>query len=252
MNEYTANLERVEFIVTLACTGRCRHCSQGEHSGSAHIDAGAAARAVLDIAQCRSITSVMTFGGEPMLYPQAVYAVHSAARDAGIPKRQLITNGFFSRNIDTIAAAARSLDEAGVNDILLSADAFHQESIPLEPVKQFALQIKRRGIGLRVHPAWLESPEADNPYNSRTREILAVFEALGIPQSGGNVIFPSGNALKYLGEYFAPGGEYTDPYAEDPVDIRAVCIEPNGDVLGGNIYSSGIVSIIETYQPQEG
>ncbi len=40
MNEYVKNLNRIEFVVTMACTGRCKHCSEGEHiSCTGHIDA---------------------------------------------------------------------------------------------------------------------------------------------------------------------------------------------------------------------
>ncbi len=52
MNKYLKNLNRMEFVVTWACTGRCRHCSEGEHSLSGeHIDADAAVEAVYEI--CR-------------------------------------------------------------------------------------------------------------------------------------------------------------------------------------------------------
>ncbi len=250
MNDYTKNISRLEFSVTWACSGRCRHCSEGEHTDCGeHLSPEAAAKAVRELAAVRKLTSVMTFGGEPMLYPETVYAVHSAAKELGIPKRQLITNGFFSRNIDKIAAAAVSLAECGVNDVLISADAFHQEFIPLEPVRQFALQAKKNGLPVRVHPAWLVSAEDNNPYNQRTREILAQFEAAGIAVSDGNVIFPSGNALKNLSEYFDENTLCSNPYEENPTDLRAVSISPDGSILGGNIHETGIAQIIEGYRP---
>lgn len=40
----------------------------------------------------------MTFGGEPLLYPETVCKIHKAARETGIAKRSVITNGFFSRD----------------------------------------------------------------------------------------------------------------------------------------------------------
>ena len=43
MNEYLKNLNKVEFTVTLACTGRCRHCQNGDpENRSEHIDAAVA------------------------------------------------------------------------------------------------------------------------------------------------------------------------------------------------------------------
>ena len=99
MNQYTANLNRIEFVITYACTGRCKHCSEGDHNNTGeHIDVGAAAEAVRKIAERYRMDSLMTFGGEPLLYPEAVYAIHAAAKEMKIPKRQLITNGFFTRD----------------------------------------------------------------------------------------------------------------------------------------------------------
>ena len=63
MNQYVKHLNRIEFVVTYACTGSCKHCSEGEHSRSGvHIDAEAAAGVVRDLAG-HVITSVMTFVG---------------------------------------------------------------------------------------------------------------------------------------------------------------------------------------------
>ena len=50
MNDRFRNLRKIEFTVTLACTGKCRHCSEGDHEGSAgHIDADAAVEAIKKI-----------------------------------------------------------------------------------------------------------------------------------------------------------------------------------------------------------
>ena len=74
---------------------------------------------------------------------------------------------------------------------------------------------------------------------------------MGIPTSGGNVIFPGGNALKHLSEYFDLSIQHTSPYVENPRDIKAICVIPNGDVLGGNIYKAEILDILESYSPEE-
>lgn len=245
------NLERIEFTVTMACTGRCKHCSEGDHVNCrGHIDAGVAADAVRKICRHFRIRSLMTFGGEPLLYPEVVYAIHYTAREMGIADRQLITNGFFSRSRDRISEVARELAGNGVNDLLLSVDAFHQETIPVEPVMYFAECIVREGIPAELSPAWLVSREDDNPYNRRTREIIGMFDHLNIPTGGGNIIFPEGNALKYLGEYFDDKIEPSSPYDEDPSDIRSVSFSPDGavDMMNGNIYETDIIEILKSYK----
>lgn len=249
-NKYLKNLNRIEFVVTMACTGHCKHCSEGEHcSNGEHIDGDVAAQAISDICQQYQIESVMTFGGEPLLYPEVVCKIHETARKYNIPQRDLITNGFFSKNIDRINEVAAMLAKSGVSYIMLSVDAFHQENIPIEYVKAFAQAAIKEGINIQAHPAWLVSTEDDNCYNLQTRAILEEFHAMGVTASDGNIIFPSGNAKKYLAKYFDGEADPVSPYEDDPKDVQSVSFSPNGDVLQGNIYRHNIMDILDSYIP---
>ena len=248
-NEYLKNLNKIEFVVTYACTGRCKHCSEGDHVAVGEsISPSAAQDAVRRIAAEYDIETVMAFGGEPLLYPDAVYAIMAAARDMGVKRRQVITNGYFSNSCEKIKEVAQRLCECGVNDLLLSVDAFHQEYIPLDTVKAFAGELKKCGVPIRLSPAWLVSPEHENPYNDKTREILKSFAEMEIPTGSGNVIFPEGNALKYLSEYFEDDLP-PNPYVDDPCDVRCLSFSPNGDVLNGNVYERNVMELIEDYAP---
>ena len=250
MNEYLKNLNRIEFVVTMACTGKCRHCSEGDHANySEHIASETAIESIRKICEHYTIISLMTFGGESLLYPDAVCAIHRTATAIGIRKRQLITNGYFSKKNERIEEVVQGLADSGINDLPLSVDVFHQETIPLEPVKYFAERAVQSGLPIRLSPAWLVTPEDQNPYNIRTREIIREFEFLRIPIGSGNVVFPSGNALKYLREYFDENVTESSPYDDNPRDIRAISFSPNGDVLNGNVYKTDILEIIRTYRP---
>ena len=250
MNPYLKNLSKIEFVLTYACTGRCKHCSEGDHTSCGdRIDPQIAADAVRKIAAEYDIKTVMTFGGEPLLHPEGVYAIMTAAKELDIPKRQVITNGYFSKKADKIREVAERLAACGVNDLLLSVDAFHQETIPLDTVKQFAIEAKRWGIPIRLSPAWLVSPADDNPYNRKTRELLDSLADLELPVGDGNVVFPEGNALKYLGDYFT-GDLPENPYKDDPCNVKCLSFEPNGAVLGGNVYESDIMEIVNNYTPK--
>ena len=249
MNQYLKNLNKIEFVVTYACTGKCKHCSEGDHlSCGERIDPQIAADAVRRVAAAYDIKTVMTFGGEPLLYVDAVCEIMRAATELNIERRQVITNGYFSRNEERIAQVARLLAECGVNDLLLSVDAFHQETIPLDTVRLFAAEIMRQGIPMRMQPAWLVDRIDDNPYNQRTREILDSFADMDIPVGEGNIIFPEGNALKFLAEYFTDAAPQ-NPYVDDPRDVRCLSFCPDGDVLGGNVYRQDIMDILRAYTP---
>ena len=251
MNEYFKDLSKIEFVVTYACTGRCKHCSEGDHkSFGERIDPKIAADAVRRVASEYPIKTVMAFGGEPLIYPDAVYSIMRAAFECGVPRRQVITNGYFSKDDKKISDVARGLSESGVNDLLLSVDAFHQETIPLDDVRKFAMEAKMQGIPIRLQPAWLVSPTDDNPYNRKTREILDSFSDMSLPVGEGNVIFPEGNAKKYLAEYFEDTVP-ENPYAEDPRNVKCLSFEPNGKILDGNVYGTDILKIMKNYEPRD-
>ena len=248
-NPYLTNLSKLEFVVTDACTGRCKHCSAGDHTRcDARLDPQVAADAVRRIAAEYAIETVMTFGGEPLLHVDAVCAIMTVAQELGIPKRQVITNGYVSKNAEQICAVVERLAACGVNDLLLSVDAFHQETIPLDVVQLFAKTVKDCGIPMRLSPAWLVSRSDDNPYNRKTRTVLECFLDPEIPVGEGNVIFPEGNALRYLSEYFADARP-ENPYVENPRDVRCLSFSANGDLLNGNVYRQDLMEILECYQP---
>ena len=251
MNPYLKNLSKIEFVLTYACTGRCIHCSEGDHtSAGERIDPELARDAVRRIAAQYAIRTVMVFGGEPLLHTDAVYKVMRAARDMMVPTRQVITNGCFTTDPVRMRRVAEELAECGVNDLILSVDAFHQATLPIGTVRAFARELIRCGVPTRLQPAWLVSPTDENPYNLRTRELLSDMSDLGLPVSDGNIVFPEGNALKHLGRYFTDS-QPENPYREDPCDVRCVSFEPNGDVLGANAYRTDIMEILDKYAPTE-
>lgn len=226
------------------------------------MDAGAARNVIERLAEKFEVESVMTFGGEPLLYADTVGILQAAARDCGIPKRQIITNGYFSREQQKIDKVAETLCRSGVNDLLLSVDVFHQEYIPLEPVIQFADALIKHGVpSLRVQPAWLVDEKHSNPYNAETKRLMKRFLDKGIQASEGNIVFPSGNALKHFSQWFPPA-EAVDlsepcgsaPYTTRLDEVNCISINPNGNVdlcsiTIGNIYRQDILAIVNDYNP---
>jgi MoaA/NifB/PqqE/SkfB family radical SAM enzyme len=132
----------------------------------------------------------------------------------------------------------------------------------LDPVKYFAESLIRYGIQrLRTHPAWLIDKKDVNQYNRETVRIINEFKDIGIEPSGGNIIFPAGNAIKNLKDYF-PFSDENDifvpcgslPYTGRLDEITCLGINPNGNVLAcsvaiGNVYENNIVEIIKSYDP---
>ncbi|MCL2703584.1 MAG: radical SAM protein [Defluviitaleaceae bacterium] len=261
------DIKRIEFIVTWQCGGKCKHCQIGgeinKPGSHHHVLSDYAAEAVRKLSAAYDITSVMTFGGEPLYYPEVTAAIHKTAAVCGINARQIITNGYFTNSAEKSGLVARALADAGVNNIMLSVDAFHQEHIPIEPVYQFAKDITEAQIpGVFLHPAWLVDEEHENPYNAGTKEILERFSGLNIAAGQGNNVFLGGNSARYLREYFDVSEINLGlkcgfaPHTEPLTEISSLTIVPNGDVMIcgfsiGNIYIEDIMDVVLRYNPYE-
>lgn len=263
MNEYLT-AKRIEFAVTYLCNARCRHCYSIHSEGAfpAHIDKSLALEIVRKVGRKYKPESIMTFGGEPMLFPEIVCAIHKEAASVGIPLREVITNGYWSNNSRRIKEIAKNLAESGVNSIIISVDAFHQEHVPLDIVRKTAEACLEAGIeDITWDPCWVISEDDDNCYNRKTKFILKELEDLPISNSGGNVMEPEGLALVNLKEFLPPrkkipAGKCGDtPYTEPLDSIKCVCVEPDGriavcnDFYIGNASKTDIVDLIENYDP---
>jgi MoaA/NifB/PqqE/SkfB family radical SAM enzyme len=257
-------VKRVEFAITYLCNARCRHCYSiwGKEEFSTHINKSLARKIVREVGRKYKPKSIMTFGGEPLLFPEIVYVIHKEAVDVGIPLREVITNSYWSKNGDKIKEIAQKLAESGVNSITLSVDAFHQEHIPLEIARRTAEACLQAGIeDLTWNPSWVVSKDDDNRYNQETRSILKELEDLPVRSSGDNVMEPQGLAVINMREFLpvrkqVPAGKCGDMPYTCPLDsVESICVEPDGriavckDFHIGNASEADIIDIIENYDP---
>lgn len=257
-------VNRIEFAVTYLCSGKCRHCYSivEQENFPKQIDKSLSVEIVRKVGEKYHPESVMTFGGEPLLFPEIVYAVHNEATDVGIPIRSVITNGYWSNDVKKVEEIAIKLKEAGVNSIDISVDAFHQEYIPLDIVRKAAEACLKVGIeDVSWDPCWVISKEHDNPYNLKTKSILKQLEDISIRDCGGNVMEPAGLALINLKEYLPPKekmpkGKCGDmPYTDRPDSVKCILLEPDGRVAVcnefyiGNASKNDIIELLEGYDP---
>jgi MoaA/NifB/PqqE/SkfB family radical SAM enzyme len=259
-------VDRIEFIVTYLCNSKCSHCQlDKEEKGKmfpSHVDEDKAGEIVREVGQAYAPKSIMTFGGEPLLYPEIVCAIHEQAKKVGIPIRDVITNGFWSTKAEKIQEIAQNLAKSGVNEVSISVDCFHQEFIPLKTVKKTANSLIAAGIErVSWNPCWVVSKDHDNEYNRRTKTILQKLRNLQVEESEGNSVQPKGRARSSLTEFFPPRtsvpkgkcGEM--PYTEVLDSVKTISVEPDGRVAVcenfyiGNAFKSNIIDILENYDP---
>ena len=264
MNKYLA-VKRIEFLVTYLCSGKCRHCYATKHREGfpEHIDNSLAVDIVGEVSKTHDVESVMTFGGEPLLFPEIVCSIHKMALESGIPSREVITNGYWSNDIKKIKRTAENLAESGVNDIHVSVDAFHQEHIPLNIVRKAVESCLEAGVEDIVwNPCWVISEDDDNRYNQKTKSILKELKDLHRVSKGNN-LEPDGLALINLTEFLPkrkkmPAGKCGDiPYTEPLDHVTSISVEPDGKIAVcndfhiGNASKTDIMDLLENYDPYE-
>ncbi len=255
------DLKRIEFFITHKCTSHCDHCSvfsKEKNISNETIGLIQAENLITEICSNYQIDSVMTFGGEPMLYPELVCRIHKTAKNCGTPTRQIITNGFWSKNKNRIDEIVSMLVGSDVNELMVSIDCFHEKHLDYDVVKYTVEQLLKMINGsVQLHPVWVRDKNDVNKYNEKTQELLMEFENLNVSITQGNILFPSGRALITLKEYFPEpcmnitGSCKDQPYADIPNEIRSICVEPNGDIVAcntiGNINTQSIADILKQY-----
>ncbi len=261
------DVQRIEYMVTYECNSFCKHCMLGDEKRGLKpksISSDLATRIIREITREYSPTSVMTFGGEPLLFPEVVCAIHRTAKEQGIPWREIITNAGYPRSETEFREVANRLGEAGVTRADVSVDVFHQEYIPVKVVERNVQSLVDAGIPVFWNPAWVGSMTDENTWNERTREVLKQLAHLPVPPVtayNGNAIEPKGNALKWLSEYMPskipnPEGRCEDvPYTSRMDQLNGISIEPDGNVsvcnelFIGNAARDNVADIVKGYDP---
>jgi len=231
------NLRRLEFTLTTKCNSQCIHC-QADASPSRNevMHVQDAHNYLAEVVAFSNLESFMVFGGEPMLYPERVVAIFQKAHALGIPQIEMITNGVWGKNRETAEKLAVELKMAGLNHVDISIDSFHLRHIPFEYPKNAALALLKAGIeNVKWNVAVIESVDAKNEYDKKTKELLKKLKPIGIGASFIKIM-PVGRAIQNLCKFFKRT-PLDGPCEGEPIignslrNPESVCIEPSGSVV---------------------
>jgi len=121
--------------ITDECVSRCRHCAYGcgpDRRGAMELSD---AKRYLKESKGQPIQSLCISGGEPFIYYDRVVKIMEEAKRLEIPEIWVFTNGYWAETVDIGVEKLLLLKNLGLTKIWLSADAFHQEYIPITNVK---------------------------------------------------------------------------------------------------------------------
>lgn len=136
----------LHFLVTYKCNSQCAHCflSCGPKR-KGKFEFADTKKLIDDAAGIPSISYFVFEGGEPFLYPSLLKRVTKYANNMGY-WTGILSNGFWARTKEIGIKTLVPLKEAGLREIGISTDEFHQKTIQLKNAKNAVKAAKKLGI----------------------------------------------------------------------------------------------------------
>ncbi|MGC9530648.1 MAG: radical SAM protein [Candidatus Bipolaricaulaceae bacterium] len=160
-------LEGLDILLTYECTGRCAHCCYRAGPGAGSTMTVEEVAGYLAEVEDRQLEWVLLFGGEPFVCYDLLRA--SVGLAVQLAEVLVFTNGYWATGPDAARRLLPGLQAEGLDHILFSVDAFHQEHVPVERIAVGIQAPKELGFSrVEIDSRFLSEPGDDNPVNLRT------------------------------------------------------------------------------------
>jgi len=170
------------FNLTYDCSLNCPHCFYYPQKRSRGVFTLSRLHEIVHSMSATAPVQELHFtGGEPFLHFDLLRDAIAMAKDIGARRITCSTSCYWAKDVQTARARFSELKAAGLDWFLISADAFHQDQVPLEYVKN-AAQV-RVELGLQgnddLSVVVMIDPDYEHPFNTRTREIVEQIRSWG-------------------------------------------------------------------------
>ena len=141
------DIRDVCFFLTDRCTAACPVCfAQCSPDRKFVMDKNLIKRYMREAKELGTVKTFDFSGGEPLLYPELLLeTARYGMEECGIPFA-IVTNGFWGKDIDYARKLMKKLVDAGIKGMRLSVDAFHQQFVPPQSVKNALIAISEVGL----------------------------------------------------------------------------------------------------------
>lgn len=238
-------MKGLHILLTYSCNFKCDHCfvwGSPRQTGTFTLEQlEAVFQQALDLG---TIKQIYFEGGEVFLhYPLLLRAV-ARATELGF-WTGVVSNGFWARDLEKVRAWVQPLVDAGLKDLSVSIDSFHNDEGTAARL-QAALEVIRE-LGLPVGSITINQP--------RTLRAPGPSEK-GEPITGGSVRF-RGRAAERLAPHVAlkPWAGFTTCPHEKLADPGRVHLDSLGNLhlcqglLMGNLFERPLKEIVQEYDP---
>ena len=252
LNQYNKTLVRHEpkfrlwrnagLMLTYKCNATCEFCYYNcspSQEGLMPVETAISAWQSLKILAGDSARIHIT-GGEPFLFWQRLCEILTEAKKQNLTPVDLIeTNALWATDEKIITERLKFLDEIGIRKFKISTDPFHQEYVPIEPVRRLA-KLATDILGPdRIQTRWqkyLENPTDFTALSDRQKDQIYIqaltdYKCRFTGRAAGNLAKLV--ATKTLDEIA------TSNCKSDFLGAKGIHIDPFGNVFSGTC--SGII-----------
>lgn len=261
------NLKSIVILVTMDCNCSCDHCFYfPRNDNHAHIDPDLIDDALESISDQHNIKTVHFAGGEPFFYYDVMVECIKRCKNHGIDYFSVSTNGAWANEPEVVREKVDHLHELGVNSIGVSADSFHQRTIPLENVFNIlktetpTIEGSIGGLSFSTYAiaSYIGYQSHDCSFNRQTDAIVQrIYNA-------GYYVFPTVAGAHGRANFIIPDKLHVNEKSNrkcwvfnigvlHPEGPAAVLIDPSGFVDGcfgvplGNLYKASMIDIFKSY-----
>ncbi len=256
----------ISVLVTYDCNAACPHCFFRCQKDSPTLPPDMLADALASLRQ--PLRWLHFTGGEVLLVPDALWSLLEAARAHHRYDIGIATNGWWGQSPRRATAIVQRLQQAGVNGVCLSADHFHQLTIPVEDLTNAARAVVKSGL---TRHSWLVCSLLDDDYadaerlNEKSRAIATeVATASGLTVAEISVR-PLGRSARLSRQDDLPAALPSGPCQDmacclgdtTTTDPQMVWIDPMGNVMIchgltiGSLHEASLQEILDSYAPQQ-
>jgi len=255
-------IRNVDLLLTFKCTSECRHCAyRGGPTRTEMMDSERAKQWLQELADLGYLETLTVHGGEPFINFRLLREVVAYARILELAQIGVITNGFWAKDTDEADKKLGLLKKEGLTQITFSLDAFHQEFISLEKVRNGVISASSMGFdNVWVDSYFIGGIETENPHNNATRKAIDYLGDIDDVEFSPYVVDLEGRAVDFLTEQVElkevlPSGRCVPPFwipggLQNPATIE---IDSEGNVTLcpglciGNATESTLTDIVTEY-----
>jgi len=221
-------------LLTYRCNAECADCY--ENSGprqTAKLSLDALRSILRELKKLGFSGRDLHFGGgEPFYdYEHLVACLQVAKEEGMLPLGKLETNGFWCKSEKLARERLTEIKDFGVDELMISCDAFHQEFVPIEAVRT-AERIGKEILGedaININQReFLENPIDMRPLSEA--EKTEVFREL-LAQQPWRIIGRAAKSLPHLVRAYPKESFASASCARKLLKKRSIHIDPHGSVF---------------------